>query len=136
MLESSLTIGHLARAANVGIETIRYYQRKALLPTPETRSGAFRYYPAELVDRIRFIKRAQELGFSLDEIATLLALEDGSNRNAIRETATARLVQIRAKLADLTRMEHTLSQLIHECETRGRAKQCLIIAALSTQVSS
>ena len=131
MTESALTIGHLARAANVGIETVRYYQRKALLPIPEIKSGAFRFYPAQLVDRIRFIKRAQDLGFSLDEIATLLALEDGSNRKAIREVAAARLLQIRTKLADLTRMEHTLSNLIHECEAHGRTKKCPIIAALS-----
>ncbi len=136
MSDSLLTIGHLARAANVGIETVRYYQRRALLPSSGVMRGAFRYYPAQLVDRIRFIKRAQELGFTLDEIATLLALEDGANRKAIRKVAADRLVQIRKKLADLTRMEHALSHLIHECEAHGRAKKCPIIAAISNPDST
>lgn len=127
---SELTIGRLARAAAVGIETIRYYQRRSLLPTPDSGQNAFRTYPVALVDRIRFIKRAQDLGFTLDEIATLLQLEDGSNRAAIRAVATDRLDQTRSKIADLKRMEKVLSHLIHECESKGVAKQCPIIAAL------
>src|SRR4051812_21844577 len=71
---TSLTIGRLARAADVGVETIRYYQDRELLPVPPS-SGAFRYYPLSLVERIRFIKQAQELGFSLEEIRELLQLE-------------------------------------------------------------
>ncbi len=128
---SNLTIGRLALAANVGIETIRYYQQKGLLPIPKAVTGAFRYYPTAMVDRIRFIKRAQELGFTLDEVSTLLALEDGANRAAIRKVAADRLAQIRTKVEDLTRMETALSHLIHECEAHGRAKKCPIIAALS-----
>lgn len=132
MNESGLTIGRLARAADVGIETIRYYQRRELLPLPEPEDGgAFRYYPLNLVDRIRFIKRAQDLGFSLDEIATLLQLEDGTDRKAIRKTAGDRLNEIRTKIADLQRMENVLAHLIHECEASGRAKSCPIIAALA-----
>jgi Hg(II)-responsive transcriptional regulator len=131
MNESGLTIGRLARAANVGIETIRYYQRRELLPTPDTDDSSFRIYPVETVNRIHFIKRAQELGFSLEEIATFLRLEDGVNRKAIRKVAADRLSEIRSKIADLQRMEGVLSRLISECEATGRAKPCPVIAALS-----
>jgi MerR family mercuric resistance operon transcriptional regulator len=89
----SLTIGRLARAADVGVETIRYYQDRQLLPVPQA-DGAFRYYPMSLVERIRFIKRAQELGFSLEEVKELLQLEDGTDRRSIRRVASTRLSQI------------------------------------------
>lgn len=131
---SPLTIGRLAKAAGVGIETIRYYQRRELIPVPKTNLGTFRAYSLEIVDRVRFIKRAQELGFTLDEISTLLVLDDGANRTAIRKVAFDRLAQIRTKVDDLTRMESALSHLIHECETNGRAKKCPIIAALSNAI--
>ena len=131
MNKSGLTIGRLARAANVGIETIRYYQRRELLPTPDTADSAFRVYPPALVDRIHFIKRAQELGFSLDEVATFLRLEDGADRKAIRKVAADRLSEIQAKISDLQRMETVLTGLIRECEATGRAKPCPVIAALA-----
>lgn len=126
----SLTIGRLARAAEVGIETIRYYQQRGLLPVPAT-VGAYRYYPSSLTARIRFIKRAQELGFSLDEIAELLRLEDGSNRNSIRCIASDRLSQIEQKLADLKRMQKALKQLLTACEHTSRSQPCPIIATLA-----
>ncbi|MET3137743.1 Hg(II)-responsive transcriptional regulator [Undibacterium sp. GrIS 1.2] len=128
---SFYTIGRLARAAGVGVETIRYYQRRQLLPVPHSDgTGGFRAYPVALVDRIRFIKRAQELGFTLDEISHLLLLEDGDDRVAIREVANERLLQVRAKLADLQKMEHMLSDLIHQCEVSAGAASCPIIQAL------
>lgn len=131
MAQTALTIGRLARAADVGIETIRYYQRRNLLPLPQrSRDSAFRAYPTELINRIRFIKRAQELGFTLDEIATLLQLEDGANRRAIRKVASARLEEIRERLADLKRMEKALSHLIAHCEATGQAHSCPIIDTL------
>ena len=125
----SLTIGRLARAAGVGVETIRYYQQRGLLPVP-TSGGAFRQYPVALTARIHFIKRAQELGFSLDEITELLRLEDGAHRRSIRRIATDRLAQIEKKVADLKRMQRTLKHLVAECEhTRGDLP-CPIIASL------
>jgi MerR family mercuric resistance operon transcriptional regulator len=127
---TELTIGRLARAADVGIETIRYYQRRKLLPNPAPDRGAFRKYSANLVDRIRFIKRAQQLGFTLDEISTLLQLEAGTNRRAIRTVAGARLTQIREAIADLNRMEKALSHLITHCEATGQAHPCPIIETL------
>ena len=125
----SLTIGRLARAAGVGVETIRYYQQRGLLPVPAS-EGSFRQYPVALTARIHFIKRAQELGFSLDEIAELLRLEDGAHRSSIRRIATDRLVQIEKKVADLKRMQKTLKQLVIECEHTRRDLPCPIIASL------
>lgn len=132
---NQLTIGKLASAAGVGIETVRYYQRRKLLPVPGAPDRAFRTYGPELADRIRFIKRAQELGFSLEQIATLLQLEDGSDRQAIREMAADKLAHIRAKIADLAKMEAVLSHLIQECEASGQSTPCPIIAALAAAAS-
>ncbi len=131
MNDKELTIGRLAKAAHVGIETIRYYQRQQLLPTPPTIRGAFRHYPTSLVERIRFIKRAQELGFNLSEIATLLKLADGTDRRSIRKLAADRLTQIRTKLTDLHRMEAALEHALRDCESTGLKKPCPIIAACS-----
>lgn len=130
MAEAPLTIGRLARAAGVNLETVRYYQRRKLLAEPTVKAGAFRVYPADAVARIRFIKRAQDLGFTLKEIVGLLALQDGADRAAVRAIAGERLAQIRSKLADLQRMERTLDTLIEHCAaTRGRHR-CPIITAL------
>jgi len=128
-ISQSLTIGRLARAADVGVETIRYYQDRKLLPVPES-DGAFRYYPMSLVDRIRFIKRAQELGFSLEEVRELLQLEDGTDRASIRRVATDRLSQIEAKLADLKRMQRVLKDLLTECEHTRADLPCPIIGTI------
>jgi Hg(II)-responsive transcriptional regulator len=126
---ASLTIGRLARAANVGVETIRYYQDRKLLPVPAS-EGAFRHYPLSLVDRIRFIKRAQELGFSLEEVRELLQLEDGGDRGSIRKVAAERLHQIEAKLADLKRMQRVLKELLNECEHTKADLPCPIIGTI------
>ena len=126
----SLTIGRLARAAGVGVETIRYYQDRKLLPVPPS-TGAFRHYPVSLVERIRFIKRAQELGFSLDEVAELLHLEEGVDRSSIRQIATDRLAQIEHKLSDLKRMQKVLRHLVAECEHTSADLPCPIIETLS-----
>ena len=130
----TLTIGHLARSAGVGVETIRYYQQRGLLPVPEA-EGSYRRYPVQLGERIRFVKRAQELGFSLEEIAELLRLEDGTDRRSIRRIANERLAQIQVKLDDLHRMKATLSHLVHECEQTRKGQPCPIIATLATQLS-
>lgn len=131
MKTTELTIGRLARAADVNIETIRYYQRRQLLPVPNAKQTVFRTYPVALVDRIRFIKRAQELGFTLAEIANLLKLEDGTHRAAIRKVAGDRLEEISARIADLKRMQRVLTHLIDACGSTGEARPCPIIAALA-----
>ena len=128
-VSESLTIGRLARAADVGVETIRYYQGRDLLPVPAS-DGAFRHYPSSLIERIRFIKRAQELGFSLDEIRELLQLEDGADRRSIRRVAGDRLSQIEAKLADLKRMQRVLKKLLAECRHTRSERPCPIIGSI------
>ena len=125
-----MTIGKLARAADVGVETIRYYQQRGLLPVPSS-EGAYRQYPVGLTARIRFVKRAQELGFSLDEITELLRLEDGADRGSIRRVAADRLGQIEQKMADLKRMQKTLKHLVSECEHTRAEMPCPIIATLA-----
>jgi MerR family mercuric resistance operon transcriptional regulator len=125
----SLTIGRLARAAEVGVETIRYYQDRQLLPVPPS-DGAFRYYPLGLVARIRFIKRAQELGFSLEEVRELLQLEDGADRVSVRRVAAERLSQIEAKLADLKQMQRVLKDLLTECVHTKAGLPCPIIGTI------
>ena len=127
----TLTIGRLARAASVGVETIRYYQQRGLLPVPEQKS-TFRQYPLALVDRIRFVKRAQELGFLLEEVGELLQLEDGVDRASIRRIASDRLAQIETKLKDLKRMQGALRHLIDACAHTDAGMPCPIIATLSS----
>lgn len=129
--EAALTIGKLARAAEVGVETVRYYQRRRLLAVPQS-AGGVRRYPTATIDRIRFIKRSQDLGFSLEEIRELLRLERGGSRSAIRKIAGDRLANIREKIAALGQMERVLSELLCTCEHTASAAPCPIIAALST----
>jgi Hg(II)-responsive transcriptional regulator len=129
--DAPVTIGGLARAAEVGVETVRYYQRRRLLPVPHS-AGSVRRYPAAMIDRIRFIKRSQNLGFTLDEIRELMRLEQGGTRSAIRQIAGARLANIRDKIAALEQMERVLSELLFECEHTATAAPCPIIAALNT----
>ena len=129
-----MTIGRLAKAAGVGVETVRYYQRRKLLQVPSAPAGSFRSYPPEMIDRLRFIKRAQQLGFSLDEIAALLKLEQNGDRHAIRDIAIDKRARIHDKIADLQKMEAVLSHLICECEASDKAQACPIIAALAGSV--
>jgi DNA-binding transcriptional MerR regulator len=128
---ASVTIGGLARAAEVGIETVRYYQRRHLLAVPHS-PGGVRRYPAAVIDRIRFIKRSQSLGFTLDKIRELMRLEHGGSRTAIRKIAGDQLASIRGKIAALEQMERVLSELLCECEHTATAAPCPIIAALNS----
>lgn len=131
MTQTVMTIGNVAEAAEVGIETIRYYQRRGLVATPDKTGGAYRRYDKGHVERIRFIKRAQALGFSLDEVETLLALEDGADRQTIQSVAGARLDEIQCRIADLRSIEQALSHLLNQCKTHSRAVRCPIIAAIT-----
>ena len=124
-----LTIGELAALAGVGVETVRFYQRKGLTPEPPRRAGAIRRYGAPDVERLRFVKSAQSLGFSLDEVAELLRLEDGAHCKEASSLAESKLADIRCKLAELSRMEAALSGLVKACHV-GRGKvSCPLIAA-------
>ncbi|MGH8113074.1 MAG: Hg(II)-responsive transcriptional regulator [Rhodanobacteraceae bacterium] len=131
--ERSLTIGGLTKATGVGVETIRFYQRKGLLPTPHRRYGGIRHYGDADVERLRFVKRAQRIGFSLDEVGGLLKLDDGMHCDEAAVIAAARLADVRAKLADLRRMECALSKLVSECRTRRGEVSCPLITALHTE---
>jgi len=130
MEDASLTIARAAEAAEVGVETVRYYERRGLIAQPPPRTGAYRRYGHAHVERIRFIRRAQELGFALDEIGELLALEDGTDRRSIRRIASKRLEQIRERIVDLQRMEKALAHLLHDCEVSDGKPHCPIISAL------
>ena len=130
MPASTLTIGQLADAAGVHVETIRYYQRQGLLAEPARAPGAIRRYGDADVARVRFIKSAQRLGFALDEVAQLLSLDDGRQCAQARAIAEAKLADVRSRLADLRRIETALDALVDRCaDGRGR-KRCPLIGAL------
>lgn len=126
-----LSIGRLADEAGVNVETIRYYQRRRLLAEPDKPPNGHRRYPVDLVKRVRFIKRAQALGFTLDEIAGLLQLDEPNSCARTLALAARKLDIIERKLADLSAMRRALSTLMRQCETaRGRVT-CPIIRALA-----
>src|SRR5258707_3833893 len=109
----NLTIGAFAEAAGVNVETIRFYQRKGLLPEPNKPYGSIRRYSETDVARVSFVKSAQRLGFSLDEIAELLRLEDGTHCDEASYLAEHKLKDVLEKLADLKGMETSLSRLVY-----------------------
>lgn len=133
---SKLTIGKLAQAAGVHVETIRFYQRKGLLAEPARPLGGVRGYGAAEVARVRFIKSAQRLGFTLDEIAQLLRLADGTQCVEARTIAEQKLAQVRARLSDLRQMETALLAHIQNCATVGNAAPCPLIDALQGDVGA
>lgn len=127
-----LTIGAVAKAAGVNVETVRFYQRRALLPEPDRPYGSIRRYGAKDVARVKFVKAAQRLGFSLDEVAGLMTLDDGAHCAEARQLAEGKLADVRAKLKDLRRIESLLNGLVRECGScRGRIS-CPLIAALQS----
>lgn len=126
----NLTIGVFAKASGASVETIRYYQRKGLLPEPNKPYGSIRRYGQADVARVLFVKTAQRLGFSLDEIGELLRLEDGTHCNEASRLAEHKLKDVREKLAELTRMEAVLSELVSACHIRKGNVSCPLIAGL------
>jgi len=127
---NGLTIGAVAKAAGVNVETVRFYQRRGLVPEPARPYGSVRRYGMADVARVRFIKAAQRLGFSLNEVAGLLQLDDGRQCGQARVLAQAKLVDVRSRLNDLRRMESLLAALVRDCgQARGRMS-CPLIAAL------
>jgi MerR family mercuric resistance operon transcriptional regulator len=128
--QDNLTIGAFAKAAGVNVETIRFYQLKGLLPQPERQYGRICRYGQSDVARLKFVKSAQRLGFSLDEVSLLLKLEDGTNCSEAAELASIRLADVRIRLADLKRMEAALSKLVGECNARHGNVSCPLITAL------
>jgi MerR family mercuric resistance operon transcriptional regulator len=131
MSEHAMTIGRLAQAAGVNVETIRYYQLIGLVPTPQRPYGSFRRYPKESLMRLRFIKRAQHLGFTLNEVAALLDLSDGTHCVETRELAERKLAVVERKLADLTAIRDVLGELVAACRHGSPATGCSIIESLT-----
>jgi MerR family mercuric resistance operon transcriptional regulator len=119
-----------AEAAGVNVETIRFYQRKGLMQEPKRPLGSIRRYGGADFARVRFIKSAQRLGFSLDEVQDLLKLEDGSHCTEAREQAERKLADVRAKLAELQRIEAVLQDLVQRCCAASGEVRCPMIEAL------
>ena len=132
----ALTISRLARDAGVNVETIRFYQRRGLLAEPDKPLGGIRRYGETDVERVLFIKAAQRIGFTLDEIAQLLQLDDGAHCSEARAIAERKLDDVRKRLADLQRMETALAQLVDRCAARRGKVSCPLIAALQPPPAS
>jgi len=129
-MEQALTIGFLARAANVNIETVRYYQRIGLIQEPLKPPTGYRVYPTETIKRIKFIKSAQPLGFSLQEIAELLDLGSGHCAD-VRLRAEQKRAHIEQQIIELKNLRTTLDTLIHSCQADTNNIHCPIIESLA-----
>lgn len=126
----NLTIGALAKAAGVHVETVRYYQRRGIVTQPKRHMGSVRRYGDEAVRRLRFIRRSQELGFTLEEIKTLVKLGATPNCRDARRLAARKLAVVESRLEDLRRMSSALRALVAQCES-GRERSCPIIDSLA-----
>ncbi len=132
----SLTIGRLAETAGSDVETIRYYERRGLVPEPPRGRNGYRLYPASAVERLRFIQRAKTLGFSLAEIADLLRLQDANaDRGEVRALTRQKVADLDERIADLERMRGVLADLEERCTGHGPAESCPIIEALNQSPS-
>lgn len=129
---SAMTIGQVAKCSSVGVETVRFYERKGLLEEPPRRESGYRQYAQDVIRRIPFIKRAKELGFSLKEIGELLSLriDPQTSCGEVKERAETKIADIDSKLRDLRRMQAALVQLAATCTGRGPIGQCPILEAL------
>jgi len=127
--EQNMTIGRLADAAGVNVETIRYYQRIGLINEPEKPVQGFRKYSHQSIEQIKFIKRAKQLGFSLQEIADLLALGSGQC-SGVRKRAEQKRDKIQKQIQDLQTLQTTLDLLIRACRTGNSKKKCPIVESL------
>lgn len=132
-MSPNLTIGGVAKAAGVNVETIRYYQRLKLLDEPAKPPGGVRRYTEAVIERVRFIKRAQELGFSLTEIQRLLRLGDPQSCGEARSLASEKLALVESRVADLQRLRGVLKELIGRCDQRRGKVACPIIESLARQ---
>ena len=128
--QAPMTIGRVARSAGVNVETVRYYQRVGLVAEPPKPRQGYRLYPSQAVDRITFIKRAQRLGFSLDEIGELLELRDGHCAD-VRTRAEDKRAQIIGQIRDLQALRETLDTLINACRAGREDAHCPIVETLA-----
>lgn len=137
MKPNSLTIGRLAKQAGINLETVRYYERRGLLPKPPRSASGYRLFPAEAARRLRFIRRAQELGFSLGEIRELLSLRMSAAARStdVRRRAEAKIADIEAKIRSLDSIKRTLRKLTNVCEGCGPIAACPILESLDKENS-
>lgn len=127
---AQFTIGTLAKQADVNVETIRYYQRRGLVGEPARPLGGIRRYTEAHARRLRFIRQAQTLGFSLEEVADLLTLEDGKHCREAEQLGSAKLATVRERMAQLRRVEKVLATLVDQCQCNTGKVRCPLIAAL------
>ena len=134
----TIKIGRLAELSGVSIDTVRYYEREGLLPQPARRPSGYREYGHDDVERLRFVRRAKELGFSLTEIAELLSLTDDrhADMQGVKRKAEERLEQVEAKIKELRRVKRGLTELIAACPGHGELDRCPIVAALNGDEST
>lgn len=127
-----MTIGQVARRAGVGVETVRFYEREGLLNKPARRESGYRQYDEEVVARLRFIRRAKDLGFTLNEIKELIALSNDpdATRADLRRRAEAKIADIEARVRDLLRIKTALEALAESCDGHGSLEGCPILHAL------
>lgn len=135
MKERGLFMGEVAKQAGVNRETIRYYERIGLLPRPSRTASGYRVYPHEVVVRAQFVKRAQELGFSLKEISELLSLRVDPHTHCgdVKRRAEVKIEDIQEKVQDLQRMKKALAKLVASCSGRGATSRCPILEALDNK---
>lgn len=124
-----MRIGKIAKAAEINIETVRFYERKGLIDQPIKPVEGYRDYSSKILERLLFIKRAKKLGFTLEEISSLLSMES-AECDEIQEMATIKLADVRSRLADLNRMESVLNELVVSCQTNPNKSGCPIIETL------
>lgn len=131
----AMTIGAVAKATNVGVQTLRYYERRGLLLPPQRTASGYRQFPEDVVRRVRFIRRAQSLGFTLEEIGELLTLrvQRGRSCAAVERTARHARDRVRQRLAEMQGFERALSRLIHTCERGGTTEECAILQAIEAR---
>lgn len=134
-MPQTLRIGEVARRTGVSVETVRYYEREGILEPPARRPSGYRAYPEDAVRRVRFVKRAQQLGFSLKAIGELLALRHDPNGRAceVKRSAAALVAEINERIVTLARMRDALSALEQACDGRGSASRCSILDALDDE---
>lgn len=135
MKEAPFTIGKVARMSGVGIETIRFYEREGLIPEPPRRDSGYRQYPPTVIERVRFIKKAKDLGFTLAEIGELLDLSvgQGSTCADVKRKAVEKMKEVDAKISDLKRIRRALNQLTDQCRGKGPVSECPILENLESK---
>ena len=131
--DERITISRLARLGGVNLETVRFYERVGLIPKPPRTRAGYRVFPKDAARRLRFIKRAQELGFSLTEIRELLSLRPSTDRPKVRARAQAKIADIKQKIQTLQAMKKILGSLIERCQHCGPMGDCPILESLDRE---